>query len=94
MNILEEIGLYPELHMYTSSAQTFETSAREGAERAQNLREKALWIPDAVRENRLQVFPVPGRLNVADVFSQALPRERFTQLTDVIGVRGPSRTTR
>jgi hypothetical protein len=58
------------------------------------LRAKELWLQEAVREHRLKVFYVPGQVNLADVFTKALPRERFEYLTDVLGVRGPGSTAR
>ena len=85
--ILEEIGLHAELHLFTDSADTFGSRARLGAEQAHDPKEEALWLLEELRERRLEVFPVPSRLNVADVFTRALPRERFEQLTDVLGVR-------
>jgi hypothetical protein len=92
--ILEEVGLHPELHLFTDSASALKVTARRGAGRMRHLRVKELWLQEAVREHRLKVFYVPGQMNVADAFTKALPRERFEYLTNVLGVRDPDSTAR
>ena len=85
--ILEEIDLQSELYLFTDSASTFGSRARLGAEQAQDPEVRARYLLDELRERRLEVFPVPGPQNVADVFVRAVPRERFERLVDVLGVR-------
>ena len=85
-SILEEIGLCPEVHLLTDYGETLDFKCQPGA--------RELWIQEAVREHRLQVFYVPGQINVADALTKALPRERFEQLMNVLGVRGSSSTAR
>ena len=85
--ILKEIDLQPELYLFTDGADTFGSRARLGAEQARDPREEAQYLLEELRERRLEVFPVPSRLNVANVFTRTLPRERFGQLADVLGVR-------
>ena len=86
-SILEEVGLRPEVHLLTDRAGTLESTMCQPGVRE-------LWIQEAVREHRLEVFYVPGQINVADALTKALPRERFEQLMSVLGVRGFSSTVR
>jgi hypothetical protein len=93
-SIIEEIGIRPELHLFTDSASALKVTARRGAGRMRHLHVKELWIQEAVRDHRLKVFYVPGQANIADVLTKPLPRERFEHLTDILGVRGPSSLAR
>ena len=86
-SILEEVGLRPEVHLLTDRAGTLESTMCQPGVRE-------LWNQEAVREHRLEVFYVPGQINVADALTKALPRERFEQLMSVLGVRGSSSPVR
>ena len=47
-----------------------------------------------MRKCGLEVFYVPSQINVADALTKALPRERFEQLVNVLGMQGPSSPVR
>ena len=88
MNILEELGLYPS---YVSSreapgSRTFvgdRTSIRATIQKKEN------WL----LELGIGGVPNPNRFSVGDVFAKALPRERFEQCRDALGVRSSGATS-
>ena len=93
MSILEEIGLYPS---YTCSrtAPMYSEGQRVFVQNRRTIPKKEFWFPEMVRDYGLSVISVPDQLNVADVFVKALPRERFEQCMNVLGMRGSSSTAR
>ena len=86
ISILAEINLHPELVLFSDSASGTAAVERRGLGRMRHINIKELWLQDEIREKRLSIRRVASSVNMADAFTKPLPRPKFQQLLQALGM--------
>ena len=94
-NLLNQIGgkvEMIELKCDASAAVAF--GNRTGLGRVKHLELRHLWVQEQIQDKQLKMTKVSSEENLADIFTKALPEQRFQTLAQQIGMRAEEEETK
>ena len=86
--LLEEMGLTTTVRLRTDASSVEAILLRLGPGRLKHIEIKQQWLQEQVREGKVVVERVTTDLNVADIFTKLLSRNRFQMLRQMLNL-GP-----
>ena len=83
--ILGDFGITAELVLETDASAAVEITHRQGLGKVRHLAVQDLWIQQRVRERKLKIEKVDGKINVADLMTKPLAGPRIAELMARMG---------
>ena len=84
---LEFLGVQVERHTFLDSSAARGLLARQGVGKVRHMQGKLLWCQSVYRDGYMQVHPPDTLLNIADLNTKPLQRERVWCLLALVGMR-------
>ena len=81
-----DFGTPMEVFLHIDASAAIGVAQRKGLGRIRHLETQSLWIQDAVRERRVNLFKVPGTENPADLMTKSLDARTQDKLMGKLGL--------
>ena len=85
--LLLDMGIEAKVRVHVDSTVAKSIAGKTGLGRIRHMDVRILWLQDACREGRVNIFKVCGLKNPADVLTKPVPLARAAALLSSVGVR-------